>query len=893
MLFSLAKRMFGTVNDRIIKEMTLTVEEINSLEQDYQKLSDQELRDKTIFFRTELKNGKTLNDILPDVFANCREVSKRVLNMRHFDVQLMGGIILHQGMIAEMRTGEGKTLVSTLAAYLNALEGRGVYVVTVNDYLAQRDSEWMGKLYQALGLSIGCIYSSMDEQLRKTAYLSDITYGTNNEFGFDFLRDNLKMDLNEMVQRDLSFAIIDEVDSILIDEARTPLVISGPAEDSSELYQKLSKLIIALKPDHYEIDEKSKSSFLTDIGTDFVEKLLKKTNLIEEKSSLYDIENTSIVHHINQALKALLLFKKDVDYLVKDNEVLIIDEFTGRIMSGRRYSEGLHQALEAKENVKIQEENQTLASTTFQNYFRNFKKLAGMTGTAITEEVEFSSIYNLDVVALPTNKKDVRKDYEDEIYKNNENKFLAIIEQVKKCYEKGQPVLIGTISIEKSELLSKLLKKQKIKHNVLNAKHHQQEAHIIANAGRFGAVTIATNMAGRGTDIQLGGNAEMISQDKKQDLLKVSEEVAREKAKVLEAGGLFVIGTERHESRRIDNQLRGRSARQGDVGETKFFLSLEDDLMRIFASDKIAFFLNKLGLKDDEAITHPWISKALEKAQKKVEGHNFEIRKSLIKFDDVLNEQRKVVYAKRKEILKAESVSGTIDDFVLEINQKLLDENIPAKSYIENWNLKTLDIELNKIYGESFNIEEFAQKDGRVETEIFEEINKISNQKIVDQRSKHQVDIAKLLEKHIMIIALDGLWKDHLHMMDHLKTGINLQAYGQKDPLNEYKKEAFLMFESLLDHLIETTIQRFSYANVEHISKEYLEEDLEEKKNLFENKLDAEKILGRESQDAQIISRINQEDRKPSDPNSWGKIGRNEICPCGSKKKYKSCHGKI
>ena len=894
MVLSLAKKLFGTVNDRYLSDFWKITNQVNNLEETYKKLSDTELKQQTNILKEKYQSEQNLDKLLPEAYAVCREAAKRVLNLRHFDVQILGGIALHQGMIAEMRTGEGKTLVCTLPVFLNALTGKGVHVVTVNDYLANRDASWMGEIYEFLGLSVGCITSGIDDEARKEAYNCDVTYGTNNEFGFDYLRDNLKLDIDSFVQRELNYAIIDEVDSILIDEARTPLIISGPAEDSSALYKKISTLIPKLSSEHYEIDEKSKTAMLTDNGNDAIEKLLKTEKLLNQKSSLYDVENIFLVHHINQALKALYLFQNDVDYIVKDDKVMIIDEFTGRIMDGRRYSDGLHQALEAKENVTIQKENQTLASITFQNYFRNYHKLAGMTGTASTEAAEFSSIYNLNVVEVPTHMKENRKDNEDIIFKNLAQKYKAIVEQIKECHDKKQPVLVGTVSIEKSELLAKLLKKEKFSYNVLNAKHHAKEAHIIAQAGRSSAITIATNMAGRGTDIMLGGNPEMMVEDNP----KLSQEeaiaqVEKEKAEVLKAGGLYVLSTERHESRRIDNQLRGRSGRQGDPGESKFFLSLEDDLMRIFGSEKMSVFLHKLGFKDDESIHHPWITRALEKAQKKVEAHNFEIRKNLLKYDDVINEQRHIIYSKRKEILEAESVSGTIEDFINEMNQKLVAENIPPKSYIENWDLKTLDLELHEIYGHYLDIENFAHKSDITEVEILDKINKETLLLFQQKKDKYGEEIYKTLEKNLLVMTLDSLWKEHLNLMDHLKTGINLRAYGQKDPLNEYKKEAFEMFEEMLDNLMKKILKRLAHAEISMETQSFLEEQMKSSdKNLAFNKQKAENMTP-DIKINQRISRVNPKDRNPGDEQSWGKVGRNELCPCGSNKKYKHCHGAL
>jgi preprotein translocase subunit SecA len=892
MALALFQRFFGSANDRYLKEFSQIVDVINSKGEFYKNLSDADLKKQTKILKEKLAAGYNLDDILADAFAVCREVAHRVLNMRHFDVQLYGGIALHRGMISEMKTGEGKTLVSTLPAYLNSLTGDGVHIVTVNEYLAVRDSNWMGKIYEFLGLTVGCITSGISDSEKVEAYQADILYGTNNEFGFDYLRDNLRIDLEITAQKNLNFAIIDEVDSILIDEARTPLIISGPVDDDPTLYIKIVKVIPELKKEFLEIDEKTKTISLNDEGTDFLEELLLKKSLLKKGTSLYDVENISLVHHVNQALRAEHLFKNEVDYIVNDNKILIIDEFTGRAMEGRRYSDGLHQALEAKENVAIQKENQTLASTTFQNYFRNYKKLAGMTGTASTEAAEFNAIYDLDVVTIPTHKPEKRDDRDDEIYKNLEQKYRAVIKQVKECYANKQPVLLGTVSIERSEILSKLLKQEKIPHNVLNAKHHSREAHIIAQAGRAGAITIATNMAGRGTDIMLGGNPEMmVLDDTKLDIEAAKEIVAKEKQLVLQAGGLFVIGTERHESRRIDNQLRGRSGRQGDPGVTKFFLSLEDDLMRIFGSDKMGFFLDKLGFKDDESIQHPWISRALEKAQSKVEGHNFEIRKTLLKYDDILNEQRQVIYHKRKEIIGAEKISGTILDFTKEINANIVNKYIPAKSYIENWDLKSLDIEIYDIYGVMINIEDFVTKNDVLANEILNKIDKFSENFFKDKRSEYGDEMMNLLEKNMMIITLDSLWRDHLNQMDHLKNGINLRAYAQKDPLDEYKREAFVMFEAMLDHLMVQVVRRVAHAKISNESQKFM---ISMKESGIDEKKENPSLLGQEKKSKQFfMNKVSAEDRDPMQPSSWGKIGRNENCPCGSAKKYKHCHGKI
>jgi preprotein translocase subunit SecA len=877
----LAKKFFGTVNDRLIKQYNPIVIQINALEDRIAALSDDELKNQTSLLKAQIKEGKSLDDILPEAFATCREVSKRVLGMRHFDVQLVGGLALHNGMIAEMKTGEGKTLVSTLAVYLNALTEKGVHIVTVNDYLAKRDSEWMGTIYRFLGLSVGCITGDILPMDRKEAYACDITYGTNNEFGFDYLRDNLKYSFDELTQREPNFAVIDEVDSILIDEARTPLIISGPTEDSSELYLKINKLIPELTPDEYEIDEKSKTATFNDQGIEKVEVLLSKAGLFKEGANLYDVENISLVHHLNQALRAHLLFKKDVDYIVKKNEVLIIDEFTGRMMEGRRYSEGLHQALEAKEKVAIQTENQTIASVTFQNYFRLYPKLSGMTGTAMTEAAEFKSIYDLDVLAIPTNRPVSRKDDDDVIYKNAHDKHDAIIVQIKECYERKQPVLVGTVSIEKSELLAKMLRKEKIPHNILNAKHHLKEATIISQAGSPAAVTIATNMAGRGTDIKLGGNEEILideAKEKIKDEEKLAKEIAAIEARiavakeiVIKAGGLYVLGTERHESRRIDNQLRGRSGRQGDAGASKFFLSLEDDLMRIFGSDRIKGMLEKLGFKDGEAIHHPWISRALEKAQQKVEANNFEIRKNLLKYDDVMNEQRKVIYSQRKDILKADNVSVTIEEMRGEINKSLIHKNIPQKSMTEMWDLETLEKEIFHLYGLDLDVQNIAEQDGANEKLMLAKINGATEELFNAKEQKYGRETIDMMEKNIFLMTLDSLWKDHLNALDHLKTGINLRAYGQKDPLNEYKHEAFAMFDQMFDLLREKTIRRLVHAELSDESQQHLALDNLAKKNdnLTENHP--------ELNDKPLIN----------------KIGRNEHCPCNSGKKFKHCHGRI
>jgi preprotein translocase subunit SecA len=891
MFSSLGRRLFGSVNDRTLKPFYRYVDAINALEPAYQAMSDSELQQQTAVLKAKLAEGKTLDDILPEAFAVVREAAVRTLHMRHFDVQLLGGIVLHKGMISEMRTGEGKTLVSTLPVYLNALEGKGVHVVTVNDYLAERDSEWMGKIFRFLGMSVGCIIHGVTDEGRREAYYSDITYGTNNEFGFDYLRDNMKFSLDHMVQREFNYAVVDEVDSILIDEARTPLIISGPTEDNSVLYTKVNALIPQLIDSDYEKDEKARTVTLTEDGTNHMEELLQKAGLLKEGSNLYDIENIALVHHSNQALRAHKLFTRDVDYMIKDDMVMIIDEFTGRMMEGRRYSEGLHQALEAKENVTIQNENQTLASITFQNYFRLYPKLAGMTGTAMTEAAEFADIYKLEVVEIPTHLPVKRIDEDDEIYCSAEEKYKAIIKVIEERHAAGQPILVGTISIEKSEHISGLLKKKKIPHNVLNARYHEQEASIIAQAGRFKAVTIATNMAGRGTDIKLGGNPDMLIEAitetdedaRAKQIATITKQVEKEKQKVLETGGLLVLATERHESRRIDNQLRGRSGRQGDPGRTKFYLSLEDDLMRIFGSDRMGPMLQKLGLKEDEAIHHKWISRALEKAQQKVEARNYDIRKNLLKYDDVMSEQRKVIYEQRIELMKASDVSDTIEDMRSEVNESLVSLYIPQKSYAEEWDVETLRSEIYRIYGINLPIADWAKEEGIAEDEILQRTTEHTNALFAEKEAAYSAEIMRMAEKRFLLITLDQLWKDHLLSLDHLRQGINLRAYGQKDPLNEYKREAFMTFDGMLTHLRYLTIERLAHMEVSARTTEeegsLLAEDYEPKRRMQESRMDPA-LMAEAGRDA-------------ANENSWGKVGRNEDCPCGSGNKYKHCHGKL
>ena len=864
MFNNLTSKFFGSSNDRQIKKYKPLVHKINELEDIFIKLSDQELKLKTINFKEKLSNGETLDNILPEAFATVREAAKRTLNQRHFDVQLIGGFVLHEGKIAEMKTGEGKTLVSTLACYLNALEGKGVHVVTVNDYLAKRDSEWMGQIYNFLGMSVGCILSDKNDEERRIAYKADITYGTNNEFGFDYLRDNMKYSLDEMVQRPFNFAIIDEVDSILIDEARTPLVISGQSEDSSTLYKSIDKFIPLLKQDDFELDEKQRTCNLTDIGINTVEEALRSENMIED-GSLFDIKNVSLLHHINQALRAHKLFQKNTHYMVKDDSVIIIDEFTGRAMEGRRFGEGQHQAIEAKEKITVQPENQTLASVTFQNYFRMYPKLSGMTGTALTEEGEFSEIYNLQVLAVPTNLKVARIDSNDEIYKTNFERDEAVILLIEDCLKNNQPVLVGTVSIEKSEILSKLLKEKNIKHEVLNAKFHEQEAQIIGYAGIPGAVTIATNMAGRGTDIQLGGNLEIrqsnelkSSSPNEGKLNDLKNDIEKKKNIALQAGGLYVIGTERHESRRIDNQLRGRTGRQGDPGGSKFLLSLQDDLMRIFGSDRLENMLGKLGLEKGEAIVHPWINKAVEKAQGKVEAHNFEIRKQLLKFDDVMNDQRKVIFDQRKEIMRSDDISEMVVDMRYEVIEAVVFKSIPNESYHDQWDGDGLIEDVKNYLGLDVPIKKWIKEDGIIEKEIISRLTELSNNFMAERAVKVGVDVFRQAEKTLMLQVLDQSWKDHLLMLDQMRQSIGLRAYAQKDPLNEYKREAFELFEDMLDKLRKTITSVLS--NIE---------------------------IRQENNDE------NQEINKPLKIDS-GKIARNSICPlCDSGKKYKHCCGKL
>ncbi len=904
MVLSLAKKIFGSSNDRSLKKLSKPIQSINDLESQFETLSDSDLQAKTEEFRSRLKDGETLDDILPEAFATVREAAKRTLGQRHYDVQLIGGNTLHSGMIAEMRTGEGKTLVATLAVYLNAIEGKGVHVVTVNDYLAERDSSWMGQVYRFLGLSVGCITGSSTDTDRKAAYASDVTYGTNNEFGFDYLRDNMKFSTEEMVQREFNFAIVDEVDSILIDEARTPLIISGPADTTSELYVEIDKIIPKLTDDDYELDEKSKTVNLSDSGVEHAEQLLKKSGTLDE-GSLFDADNITLIHHVNQALRAHKLFSRDKDYIVKDDKVIIIDEFTGRMMDGRRFSEGLHQALEAKENVAIQNENQTLASITFQNYFRLYPKLAGMTGTAMTEATEFEDIYNLRVIDIPTNIDVSRIDHEDQIYKNFDDKIEAILTMIENAVVKKQPVLVGTTSIEKSELLSKHLKKRKIKHNVLNARHHEQEASIISQAGIPGAVTIATNMAGRGTDIQLGGNLDMRiadeidpkwSDDKKSKAIdKIKQDIKDARDAVKQSGGLCVIGTERHESRRIDNQLRGRSGRQGDPGETIFFLSLDDDLMRIFGAEKLAPLLahRKIGLKDGESLTHPLISKTLERAQIKVEQQNYEIRKNLLKFDNVMNDQRKVIYEQRRDIMESDDVSDITQEMRNDVIADLVERNMPPGSLPDQWNTDIMESESERILSIKAPISQWAQEEGIGEEDIESRLRDMADQYMATKATNMTPDIMRRVEKALLLQQLDTQWKDHLLNLDHLRQGINLRAFAQKDPLNEYKAEAFAYFEGMLDNVRENVTMTLSLVDIDPNRKTLSLMPKANMDHIEANKPDFEATQQATEPSQPKMMPFQKQTFDKNDPSTWTGISRNAPCPCGSGKKYKHCHGAV
>jgi len=895
---TLAKKVFGTANDRKIKATRPLIAQINALEPEFEKLSDEGIKEKTEELRKRALDGESLDNLLPEAFANCREAARRALGLRAFDTQLMGAVFLHQGNIAEQKTGEGKTLTATFAAYLNALTGKGVHIVTVNEYLAKRDAAWMGKVFAHLGMTTGVAYSQMPEDAKRDAYACDITYATNNELGFDYLRDNMKSELNQIFQKYHNFAIVDEVDSILIDEARTPLIISGPSQDRSEMYVTVDALIPELTSEHFDLDEKTRNVTFTDEGNEFLENLLRGHGLLEGEQSLYDPESTTIVHHVNQGLRAHKLFQRDKDYIVRDGQVVLIDEFTGRMMAGRRLSDGLHQAIEAKEHVNIMPENITLASVTFQNYFRLYDKLAGMTGTALTEAEEFSEIYGLGVIEVPTNMPIARVDEDDQVYRTVGEKYKAMIEQIKICNAKGQPVLVGTTSIEKSELLSKMLTEAGITHNVLNARQHEQEAQIVADAGRFGAVTIATNMAGRGTDIQLGGNVDLqvmnaLTEDPDADpealRAQIEAEHADEKAKVLAAGGLYVLASERHESRRIDNQLRGRSGRQGDPGRSSFYLSLEDDLMRIFGSERLEKVLTTLGLKEGEAIVHPWVNKSLERAQAKVEGRNFDIRKQLLKFDDVMNEQRKVVFSQRRDIMEAKDLSSIAADMRHQVIDDLIDEFMPPKTYADQWNTQGLYAAVIEQLGVDVPVMEWAEEDGVDDEIIRERLIKATDEYMADKGAQFGAENMRNIEKQLLLQAIDGKWREHLLTLEHLRSVVGFRGYAQRDPLNEYKNESFQLFEGMLDSLRQDVTQKLSQIRPM---------TAEEQQAMVEQ-IRAQQASMQKAADDTVAPEVTQtsgpaiEGFDENDPSTWGNPGRNEACPCGSGKKFKHCHGRM
>ncbi|SMX33812.1 preprotein translocase subunit SecA [Maliponia aquimaris] len=918
MLGKIARKVFGSPNDRKIKAVRPLVEKINALEPEFAKLDDDGLIAKSKEFKERIEKGESLEAILPEAFANCREAARRALGLRAFDVQLMGGIFLHQGNIAEMKTGEGKTLVATFPAYLNALTGKGVHIVTVNDYLARRDAEWMSNVFGALGLSTGVVYPRQPDAEKKQAYACDITYATNNELGFDYLRDNMKSELNQMFQRDHYYAIVDEVDSILIDEARTPLIISGPSQDRSELYVAVDKLIPELVEEHYAVDEKTRNVSFTDEGNEYLEEQLHARGLLPEGQSLYDPESTTIVHHVNQAIRAHKLFLKDKDYIVRDGEVMLIDEFTGRMMHGRRLSDGLHQAIEAKEGCDIQPENVTLASVTFQNYFRLYDKLSGMTGTAATEAAEFSEIYGLGVVEVPTNKPITRIDEDDAVYRTGREKYAAIVEEIRKAHDKGQPVLVGTTSIEKSEMLSQMLKEAKLKHNVLNARQHEQEAQIVADAGKLGAITIATNMAGRGTDIKLGGNVEFkvmeaiaASPDRHPDEIRAEIEHQHEadEQAVKDAGGLFVLATERHESRRIDNQLRGRSGRQGDPGRSSFFLSLEDDLMRIFGSERLEKVLSGLGMKEGEAIVHPWVNKSLERAQAKVEGRNFDIRKQLLKFDDVMNDQRKVIFSQRREIMEAKDVSEITMDMRHEVIDDLVDIYAPPKAYADQWNMQGLYAAVLEKLGMDLPLIAWADEDGVDQDVIRERLEEASDEMMAEKTAAFGPDTMRQVEKQVLLQAIDGKWREHLLTLEHLRSVVGFRSYAQRDPLNEYKNEAFQLFQNMLDGLRSTVTEQLSKIRpMTEEEQRAMIEEMRRQQAAMQRKMEeaAAKASGAAAPApapapalegaataAAGAGAVAAEGFDETDPTTWGNPGRNDPCPCGSGNKFKHCHGRL
>ena len=887
-LGTIARKVFGTPNDRKIKATGPVVDQINALEADFESLSDEELITKTKELEDRAKAGESLDSLLPEAFANCREAAKRALGLRAFDVQLMGGIFLHQGNIAEMKTGEGKTLVATFPAYLNALTGKGVHIVTVNDYLARRDADWMSKVYGALGLTTGVVYPQQPDSEKMAAYACDVTYATNNELGFDYLRDNMKSELNQMYQRTHNFAVVDEVDSILIDEARTPLIISGPSQDRSELYQTIDLLIPQVLEEHYTLDEKTKNVTFSDEGNEWLEEILSEKEILPEGQSLYDPESTTIVHHVNQGLRAHKLFIRDKDYIVRDNEVVLIDEFTGRMMAGRRLSDGLHQAIEAKEGCAIQPENVTLASVTFQNYFRLYDKLGGMTGTALTEADEFAEIYGLGVVEVPTNQPVARVDEDDQVYRTTAEKYNAVVEAIKVSHAENQPVLVGTTSIEKSELLSSLLTAADVTHNVLNARQHEQEAKIVADAGKLGAVTIATNMAGRGTDIKLGGNVEFTimeaiaaDPDTNPDEIRsrIEAEHVSDELAVKAAGGLYVLATERHESRRIDNQLRGRSGRQGDPGRSSFFLSLDDDLMRIFGSERLEKVLNTLGMKEGEAIVHSWVNKSLERAQAKVEGRNFDIRKQLLKFDDVMNDQRKVIFGQRREIMEADDLAEITQDMRHQVIDDLVTQFMPPKSYADQWDTEGLQAAVSENLGLDAPVSKWAAEEGVDDDTIREKLEDLGDEFMAKKAVDFGPENMRLIEKQVLLETIDGKWREHLLTLEHLRSVVGFRSYAQRDPLNEYKSEAFQLFQSLLDGLRERVTQVLSHVRMR---------SAEDQKAMMDAMARQQAALQQQAQTTADSGGFDENDRT-----TWGNPGRNEICPCGSGKKFKHCHGKL
>ncbi|MEX1233607.1 MAG: preprotein translocase subunit SecA [Roseovarius sp.] len=900
---TVARKVFGTPNDRKVKATRSLIDKINALEPEIEALDDAGIIAKTNDLRGRLQKGETLDQLLPEAFANCREAARRALGLRAFDVQLMGGIFLHQGNISEMKTGEGKTLVATLPAYLNALGGEGVHIVTVNDYLAKRDAEWMGSVFSALGMTTGVVYPNQPEDEKQRAYACDLTYATNNELGFDYLRDNMKSELSQMNQRGHNYAIVDEVDSILIDEARTPLIISGPAQDRSDLYIAIDKLIPELREEHYTVDEKTRGVTFTDEGNEFLETLLVEREILPEDQSLYDPESTTIVHHVNQGLRAHKLFQKDKDYIVRDKEIVLIDEFTGRMMSGRRLSDGLHQAIEAKEGAKIQPENVTLAQVTFQNYFRLYNKLSGMTGTAMTEAAEFAEIYGLGVVAVPTNQPIARIDKDDAVFRTTAEKYKAVIEEIKEANAKGQPTLVGTTSIEKSEMLSQMLTDAGVEHNVLNARQHEKEAQIVGDAGKLGAVTIATNMAGRGTDIKLGGNIDLkimeaIQADPEGDPAEIRARIEEghksEEQAVKDAGGLFVLATERHESRRIDNQLRGRSGRQGDPGQSSFFLSLDDDLMRIFGSERLEKVLAGLGMKEDEAIIHPWVNKSLERAQAKVEGRNFDIRKQLLKFDDVMNEQRKVIFKQRLDIMRADDLSEIIKDMRGEVIDDLVDQYMPPKTYADQWDMEGMHDAIIEQLNMDLPVQAWADEEGVDDEDISERIEKNANEMMAKKAVAFGATNMRMVEKQLLLQTIDAKWREHLLTLEHLRSVVGFRGYAQRDPLNEYKNEAFSLFESMLDSLRQDVTQKLSQVQpVSEADQQQMLKKMMEERAALKAQTDAAKPQDDGGDKAARPAEAAIEGFDENDPTTWGNPGRNTACPCGSGEKFKHCHGRL